>query len=435
MALRKSSSFLTKQDVLENKERRGVSDEDLYFEMEYPEGKRSRTGTIESDTTSNSSKSVESLRSDTKDSPYTEERRESKMGPILERPKSLNFASKFKRDIWYGSLPRTTQQQIPKFSFNNFSVPNTPVDFWEKENNLTRGKDMNSSTSSVEDASETSKKKTRSRLSLNLGVFDGSPSPCSPARSSRIIPQFLRTSFNRLITKEKCKTPDPLPVTMSLPFLGKVFSPEQNVKDDQNNHGFTNDQIDEVTPPSSPTTKLFVEESLAKGLPIIPFNYPTFVIVEKKRTQSRSRNPWSHSQAEHVKTGKIVESTRNHLSFSEPTSRKISNINQQESSEFLLEEKSLDKLLGQAKKEMEEEKNLRKSSSVRGYAANNSRALSRRRSSVSEYVGMSYDIYNTSYPIPDHSLSYNYMGQKTRSSPGAKEDYLDMTCGREGDNI
>ena len=38
-----------------------------------------------------------------------------------------------------------------------------------------------------------------------------------------------------------------------------------------------------------PCTRSFVRESLAAGLPIIPFNYPTFVIVERQRQSKREQ--------------------------------------------------------------------------------------------------------------------------------------------------
>ena len=45
-----------------------------------------------------------------------------------------------------------------------------------------------------------------------------------------------------------------------------------------------------VSPDYSPTTGQFVAECLAKGLPIIPFNYSTAEIVEKRR-QTQRRKP------------------------------------------------------------------------------------------------------------------------------------------------
>ena len=106
--------------------------------------------------------------------------------------------------------------------------------------------------------------------------------------------------------------------------------------------------------------------------------------------------------------------------------------------------------------------------SIRGYAANNSRALLRRRSSMTEYVGMSTgkdkDISKTSCPISERNLtpnplvgSFSGSGRKTKDrklnyqkaldkSPNIdinytkrektkcakpNEDYLDMSCGRK----
>jgi hypothetical protein len=477
MALRKSTNVFCKQEPSHNKEKQNGSEEELYFEMEYPDSESlPRSGTTESDTISFSSKSVESFGSqytiDSQDSPYREGRRESSVGPILERPTSLRISSSFKRNISSGSLPRTNQQKIPKFSFQNFSVPTTPADSWEREKNFLRKVDITSSTSSVEEATESILKKTRSRLSLNLGVFDGSLSPGSPTRSPRFIPKFLRSSFSKLMIKDKPTTPETSNEPRSLPFFGKMSSSALNsprLEDPQNYDRKYSTDEDEVSPPSTPTTKLFVEESLAAGLPIIPFNYPTFVIVEKKRTENKTAKPDEKKQnVKDVATGENKK-----YSHSAPSSRKVSSINHREQSatNFHLEEKSLEKLLGRAKQEMEEEASVKKRSWIRGYAANNSRALLRRRSSVSEYVEMSLGAVakdgsnpNQSYAILENStrkesLNYysfdrgkpgklkfnncrkNVINSTTMHSRGVTEekegvdgcdkveDYLDMTCG------
>ena len=215
---------LRKQEPNNNKDRPNGSEEDLYFEMEYPDSESlTKSGTQESDAISFSSKSVESFGSectiDSHDSPFREGRRESSVGPILERPTSLRLSSSFRQTISSGSLPRTTQQKIPKFSFQNFSVPTTPADSWEREKSFLRKVDITSSTSSVEEVTESILKKTRSRLSLNLGVFDGSLSPGSPTRSPRFIPKFLRSSFSKLLIKDKATTPETSNEPRSLPFL------------------------------------------------------------------------------------------------------------------------------------------------------------------------------------------------------------------------
>jgi hypothetical protein len=40
----------------------------------------------------------------------------------------------------------------------------------------------------------------------------------------------------------------------------------------------------------SPTTQQCIQESMAKGLPIIPFNYSTEEIVEKRREKRQNKN-------------------------------------------------------------------------------------------------------------------------------------------------
>ena len=310
-------------------------EDDLYFQMELEPG------------TSTPSSLSSGLRDD---------RRGSSVGPILERPKYLRICSnlerknlykisfiekysksfKFSRNFLFltktfsltsrlkndyrsgsgsSSLPR-----IPKLSFSQHrSVPSTPAgESWqEQEQVCLRRKDYMSSSSSVEEMAGAGSviKKTRSRLSLNLGVFDS-----SPVRSPKIIPKFLRSSFTRLISKDRTQKEEALSPTSSPPSPPRSSPPTSP----------------RSSPPSSPTTRSFVQESLAQGLPIIPFNYPTFVIVEKQRENKR------------LMGGRTAES------ISEPTSRKTSEV--QNDSEHASQEKSLNKLLVEAKKQLEIEK-------------------------------------------------------------------------------
>ena len=87
---------------------------------------------------------------------------------------------------------------------------------------------------------------------------------------------------------------------MSLPFFSTISisnssSPTWSVDDnDAQAQENTNDQYNE-TPNTresltcSPNTKQFVEDSLAKSLPLIPFNYSSADIVEKRRAERRNK--------------------------------------------------------------------------------------------------------------------------------------------------
>jgi len=279
-------------------------------------------------------------------------------------------------------------------NFQNMSVPTTPADSWGRGEGefMHQNRDLSSSVSSVEEATEaavvTPRSKSKSRLSLNLGVFDSVSlaGPGSPARSPRFLPKFLRSSFSKLL-QGKDRTPEPPIEPLSLPFFSSVLSRSRCPTPEE-------DEIEiEESPPSSPTTKNFVEESLAKGLPIIPFNYPTFVIVEKKISDARA----SHHRATSPLPGPplfsswgATEKMEEVRSVSAPSSRKTSKregrlMGMGQS----VDDKSLSSVVSMAKQEMEEEKqegSVRKPSWIRGYAFNNSRALHRRRSSVTEYV-------------------------------------------------
>merc|ERR1711915_403117 len=143
------------------------------------------------------------------------------------------------------------------------------------------------------------------------------------------------------------------------------------------------DDLEKKAP--SLTTKLFVQESLAKGLPIIPFNYSPLEFI---KSDSRC-----DCDAQDDKRQKAYEcSVDRRGSRSEPSIRRDTHKVKRDAMKLSLEEKSLKKLLGDAKRELEEEADHKKSSPIRGYAANNSRAHLRRKSSVSGYVKMSHKI-------------------------------------------
>ena len=295
--------------------------------------------------------------------------REGSLGP--DRPSTLTIPSlasalpklsRFKREAQYGSLPRVKagSHKVPKINFQNMSVPTTPADSWGRgEGEFMHQRDLSSSVSSVEEATEavvTPRIKSKSRLSLNLGVFDSvSLGPGSPARSPRFLPKFLRSSFSKLM-QGKDRTPDPQPPIeqpMSLPFFSSVLARSRCATPEE-------EEVDEESPPSSPTTKTFVEESLAKGLPIIPFNYPTFVILEKKISDARAHQAASPlpgpplfsswGAAEKTEEGEM-------RSVSAPSSRKTSKRELRSTGMGQsVDDKSLSSVVSMAKQEMEEEK-------------------------------------------------------------------------------
>ena len=132
--------------------------------------------------------------------------------------------------------------------------------------------------------------RSKSRLSLNLIASkekEKSPSP-------RLLPRFLRSSFSRLLHKTN---KDPATEATTPPSEGRVATPST----DGITHGISmssiNDQSsvlgdsvrsgeDRVTPNDlitmTPSTLEFLEEAKLSGLPVIPFAYPTCVLVSKK---------------------------------------------------------------------------------------------------------------------------------------------------------
>ena len=270
------------------------------------------------------------------------------------------MSSRLRPDIKSGasSLPRNSRfTRIPKLSFVNLSVPNTPADSaasWEStfdKNNL-RKREFTSSSSSVEETIPGSfMKKTRSRLSLNLGVFDD-----SPIKSPNLIPKFLRASFTKLMLKDKIKSHDmgqdeepvSLPATLN---CDSMIEDPQSVCDSE---------ISPLSPAHSqsqhsPDTRRFVRESLDKGLPIIPFPMPTIVIAEKnianKKKDPRRSSVWTFRGESHGAQAQadrdICDGSRDMKQTSETKSRGEEGGGRAK--------QSLDKLLNEAKHQLEQE--------------------------------------------------------------------------------
>ena len=257
----------------------------------------------------------------------------------------------------YGSLPRTkVQHKVPRIHIPAMSVPTTPADSWERREGeyLRELRDLSSSVSSVEEATEaptTPSIKSKSRLSLNLGVFDSQSGSPLGARSPRFLPKFLRSSFSKLLQgRDRARTPDPPFEPASLPFFSSVLSrsrcqtPEEELEL-------------KASPPSSPTTKTYVEESLAKGLPIIPFNYTPFLELERKKPRARPPaaeplpGPPLYSAWGETSPGRAT---------SAPASRKTSRREGSPTADQSIPDKSLSSLVNTARQEMEEEASVRK---------------------------------------------------------------------------
>ena len=102
----------------------------------------------------------------------------------------------------------------------------------------------------------------------------------------------------------------------------------------------------------SPTTRQFVEESLAKGLPLIPFNYSSADIVEKRRAERRNKVFFPVNSNNPYEGNEVYNSMG---ASSSPARTKYRKLNQYTAEEDNKEDKSLHGLLCRAKKEMEEE--------------------------------------------------------------------------------
>ena len=119
----------------------------------------------------------------------------------------------------------------------------------------------------------------------------------SKSKSPKYLPKFLRASFSKLISKDKAKSQSLTQEALSLPFFSSVSIPSlsspttslggQNTDSEVTDDHQANGSL--LPRACSPTTQQFVEDSLAKGFPLIPFHYTSLDIVEKSRARQRNR--------------------------------------------------------------------------------------------------------------------------------------------------
>ena len=320
--------------------RRGIDlsmdDEDLVFEMEEDELGRS------------SDLFCRKCSVGSPDIPAGESSRGSIVQHEFERPETLSIATanRIRRDQFYNPT------FIKEVNSNCGFKQNNSWDF-----DLDRAW-HSSSVSSVEEATEllpaTTKRLESESSDANIQEANAEPATKSP----RFLPKFLRSSFSRLISKDKTK---PVQEPMSLPFfstisLSTASSPTWSVEESDNQQSDNRNDKPYVTPDTkesltcSPNTRKFVEESLAKGLPLIPFNYSSADIVEKRRAERTSKVffPVSSSSQPDVTVPGVSNS---------PARTKYRKLNP---SMAQGEDKSLQSLLYRARKEMEEESSQKK---------------------------------------------------------------------------
>ena len=213
--------------------------------------------------------------------------------------------------------------------------------------------------SSVEEATEYGGQEARRKVFNHLDIEDGN----SVSKSPRFLPKFLRASFSKLL-KDKPKTEDRMlgvrrerdgylrtwtvstPVSRS-PSINFDTGDHEVIHIPEPSSHVSATCTSHVSPEHSPTTGQFVAECLAKGLPIIPFNYSTAEILEKRR-QSQRRKP-----AEILVTSERSEPQS-------PMERTPAPEWSEAEGADMAEDKSLEGLLTLARREMEQEAQLRK---------------------------------------------------------------------------
>ena len=152
-----------------------------------------------------------------------------------------------------------------------------------------------SSVSSVEEAVEDildSEAGDKSDLKPDSEAVSAEPKSKSP----KYLPKFLRASFSRLISKEKSSKSGSLTGQdpISLPFFSSVSipslaSPTPSLSQTTDSDKETEAGEGAVIRPCSPTTQQFVQDSLARGFPLIPFHYTSLDIVERGRARHRNK--------------------------------------------------------------------------------------------------------------------------------------------------
>ena len=152
-----------------------------------------------------------------------------------------------------------------------------------------------SSVSSVEEAVEDildSEAGDKSDLKPDSEAVSAEPKSKSP----KYLPKFLRASFSRLISKEKSSKSGSLTGQdpISLPFFSSVSipslaSPTPSLSQTTDSDKETEAGEGSIIRPCSPTTQQFVQDSLARGFPLIPFHYTSLDIVERGRARHRNK--------------------------------------------------------------------------------------------------------------------------------------------------
>ena len=109
------------------------------------------------------------------------------------------------------------------------------------------------------------------------------------SKSPKYLPKFLRTSFSKLISKstDKTKSQSSSQEPLSLPFFSSVSVP--SLSSPTASQGADTAAPSPDPRPCSPATQQFVEDSLARGFPLIPFHYTSLDIVERGRARHRSK--------------------------------------------------------------------------------------------------------------------------------------------------
>ena len=251
-----------------------------------------------------------------------------------------------------------------------FSVPTSH--HWDNDSPGLASPEYSSSLSSVEEATEFTSAgyhSARRKTFNHLDIDDHDQN--SVTKSPRFLPKFLRTSFSKLLKDKPTSKHDPSlsglrrdggylrTWTVSTPVSRSpsINLDKSDLDADIYHQPRAQDSCDgPLSPQHSPTTGQFIQDCLAKGLPIIPFNYSTAEIVEKRRQSQRRK-----AQENMIRDMQPQVTKTRDTGPESPVERTPA---PEWSDADMTEDKSLEGLLTLARREMEQEAQLRKVSPI-----------------------------------------------------------------------
>ncbi len=163
--------------------------------------------------------------------------------------------------------------------------------------------------SATHSSSGSSKRRSKSRLSLHLiGSPGNRPTSPTAGKSPSFIPKFLRSSFSKLLSRDRktsagsnASSPPKEALGTSVDSSGILNNNDSSMRKSASSAGFVPSKSGTSPAPdatgsssdgggggfaeASPDTLEYMEQAKMSGLPVIPFAFPTSVIAEKMQNK------------------------------------------------------------------------------------------------------------------------------------------------------